>query len=95
MKTGYATADDVLSGRKFYCVSGAIVETAKPIRTNCNNCGAPLNNGKCEYCGTDYGHMSKLVVGGLSQWYMSDNPSDIIVCQDPLKNVMVVKGESK
>ena len=22
--------------------------------TNCKNCGAVLNNGKCEYCGTDY-----------------------------------------
>lgn len=22
--------------------------------TNCINCGAPLHNGKCEYCGTEY-----------------------------------------
>lgn len=22
--------------------------------TNCKNCGAPLTNGKCEYCGTEY-----------------------------------------
>ena len=21
-------------------------------RTNCQNCGAPLNNGHCDYCGT-------------------------------------------
>lgn len=23
--------------------------------TNCKNCGAPLVNGKCEYCRTEYG----------------------------------------
>ena len=22
--------------------------------TNCKNCGAPLTNNKCEYCGTEY-----------------------------------------
>lgn len=22
--------------------------------TNCKNCGAPLQGGKCEYCGTEY-----------------------------------------
>jgi predicted RNA-binding protein with PUA domain len=22
--------------------------------TNCKNCGAPLTNGKCDYCGTEY-----------------------------------------
>ena len=22
--------------------------------TNCKNCGAPLRNGRCEYCGTEY-----------------------------------------
>ena len=22
--------------------------------TNCKNCGAPLRNGRCEYCGTLY-----------------------------------------
>lgn len=25
----------------------------KPL--NCPNCGAPLSNGKCEYCGTEAG----------------------------------------
>jgi len=29
------------------------------IRTNCINCGAPLKNGKCEYCGTEY-HLDSL-----------------------------------
>lgn len=24
------------------------------VITNCINCGAPLHNGKCEYCGTEY-----------------------------------------
>jgi hypothetical protein len=23
--------------------------------TNCRNCGAPLKNSKCEYCGSEYG----------------------------------------
>ena len=22
--------------------------------TTCKNCGAPLHDGKCEYCGTEY-----------------------------------------
>lgn len=22
--------------------------------TNCKNCGAPLRDGRCEYCGTEY-----------------------------------------
>lgn len=25
--------------------------------TNCPNCGAPLNGGKCEYCGTEINHI--------------------------------------
>ena len=24
------------------------------MRTNCKNCGAPLHNGRCDYCGTEY-----------------------------------------
>lgn len=27
--------------------------TEAPTPTNCPNCGAPLKNGKCEYCGTE------------------------------------------
>ena len=26
---------------------------------NCPNCGAPLKNGKCEYCGTEQGKTVK------------------------------------
>ena len=26
----------------------------KTLKTNCINCGAPLHNEKCEYCGTEY-----------------------------------------
>lgn len=29
-------------------------EEPKEIPTNCKNCGAPLENGKCKYCGTEY-----------------------------------------
>ena len=28
-------------------------EPKKETQTNCKNCGAPLKNGKCEYCGTE------------------------------------------
>lgn len=27
-----------------------------PPKTNCPNCGAPLENGKCSYCGTKVSH---------------------------------------
>lgn len=27
------------------------------IITNCKNCGAIIKNGKCEYCGTEYGRI--------------------------------------
>lgn len=26
--------------------------------TNCKNCGAPLNDGKCRYCGCEYGYLN-------------------------------------
>ena len=29
--------------------------------TNCSNCGAPLHNGKCEYCGTEVFSVEKLL----------------------------------
>lgn len=27
-------------------------ETEGVVRMNCRNCGAPMKNGRCEYCGT-------------------------------------------
>ena len=30
------------------------IKQIKPLPTTCERCGAPLNHGKCEYCGTDY-----------------------------------------
>lgn len=27
--------------------------------TNCINCGAPIKNGKCDYCGTEYDKKEK------------------------------------
>ena len=33
---------------------GEIEEPPKMRPTNCTNCGAPLKNGKCAYCGTEY-----------------------------------------
>lgn len=29
-------------------------EEPKEKTTNCKNCGAPLHNGKCDYCGSEY-----------------------------------------
>lgn len=28
-------------------------------KSNCPNCGAPLSDGKCKYCGTEYGAKQK------------------------------------
>lgn len=33
-----------------------IRKTQTPPKTNCPNCGAPLENGKCSYCGTKVSH---------------------------------------
>ena len=33
--------------------SWANLPSNEPKPTNCPNCGAPLHNGKCEYCGTE------------------------------------------
>lgn len=33
------------------------------MRTNCDNCGAVLVKGKCEYCGADWGNRVGLSVG--------------------------------
>lgn len=32
--------------------------------TNCKNCGAPITNGKCEYCGTIYYDFTNLNLHG-------------------------------
>ena len=29
---------------------------------NCKNCGAPVVNGYCEYCGTDYGRAAAVSI---------------------------------
>jgi len=50
--------------------------------TNCKNCGAPLHNGKCEYCGSEYEFVPEinsfeqvieLYIGGKKRkFYISD-----------------------
>ena len=32
----------------------AAFDLPKESPTNCKNCGAPLHNGKCNYCGSEY-----------------------------------------
>jgi hypothetical protein len=38
------------------------------MRTNCNNCGAPLVDGKCKYCGTTWFTPGFQLGGGFITW---------------------------
>ena len=38
----------------------------KLIKTNCPNCGAPITDTKCPYCGTIYYDFANLKVGDIS-----------------------------
>lgn len=40
----------------YYRLSGQWIElyNNKSYPTNCKNCGAPLHENMCEYCGTEY-----------------------------------------
>lgn len=31
------------------------------MMSNCKNCGAPIHNGKCEYCGTEYPELVRIL----------------------------------
>ena len=37
-------------------VKRILQQSQTPLQTNCPNCGAPLENGKCSYCGTHVYH---------------------------------------
>ena len=50
-------------------------------KTNCKNCGAPLEDGKCKYCGTEYRAKQK----ELKYFYRGreiENPTEEMLC-DP------------
>ena len=50
-------------------------------KTNCPNCGAPLADSRCNYCGTEYRAKQK----ELKYFYMGreiENPTEEMLC-DP------------
>ena len=38
-------------------IVGTISKEVTMFPKTCHRCGAPLHNEKCEYCGTEYGHI--------------------------------------
>lgn len=58
----------------------------KENRTNCINCGAPLTDGKCKYCGTEHIKKQK----ELKYFYRGkeiEEPTEEMLC-DPALLVM-------
>jgi hypothetical protein len=46
----------IFDGSSWTCIEESYSEEVKEYITNCPNCGAPMTNHKCAYCGTeDYG----------------------------------------
>ena len=45
---------------------GSEEEPMKPSKTNCPNCGAPITDAKCQYCGTVHYDFANLKVGDIS-----------------------------
>lgn len=46
----------IFDGSNWTCIEESYSEEVKEYVTNCPNCGAPMTNHKCAYCGTeDYG----------------------------------------
>lgn len=42
------------TGEQFDMVIGAVLAGKAVLLTNCPNCGAPIDEGKCPYCGTSF-----------------------------------------
>lgn len=42
------------TGAEVDAAIGAVLEGRAILLTNCPNCGAPISEGKCPYCGTDF-----------------------------------------
>ena len=58
-------------------------------KTNCPNCGAPLSDGKCEYCGTECTPRQKELK--LKYFYMGreiENPTEEMLCDPRLLATM-------
>ena len=50
--------------------------------TNCVNCGAPLKNGVCEYCGTENDCKSEKKIVYMFRGREIDEPTEEMLC-DP------------
>ena len=42
------------TGEQIDRVVGAVLDGRAVVVTNCPNCGAPIEDGKCPYCGTKF-----------------------------------------
>ena len=42
------------TGAQIDAAIGAVLEGRAVLVTNCPNCGAPIEGGKCPYCGTKF-----------------------------------------
>ena len=42
------------TGKQIDDAIGAVLEGRVILLTNCPNCGAPIEDGKCPYCGTSF-----------------------------------------
>ena len=42
------------TGQKVDDAIGMVLEGRAILLTNCPNCGAPIEDGKCPYCGTSF-----------------------------------------
>lgn len=43
----------IFDGSNWTCIEESYSEEVKEYVTNCPNCGAPMTNHKCAYCGTE------------------------------------------
>ena len=53
------------------------------MQTNCKNCGAPIEKGRCQYCGTDY--RERIVVPAQGGIIMEGQKIGTVVAMDKYK----------
>ena len=51
--------------------------------TNCRNCGAPIEKGRCQYCGTDY--RERFIVPAQGEIIMEGQNIGTLVAMDKYK----------
>lgn len=77
--------------------------------TNCKNCGAPLHNYKCDYCGTEYEYIQEindfkqvitLFIGGHKRKFyigsITREPEYIeyYTCSDETQNIITMSKDN-